>query len=50
MKVFLPAIVGYVPNEIVKCLHSFLEACYITQHQDINMKALDHLDNVLEEF
>ena len=50
MKVFLPAIVGYVPNEIVKCLRSFLEACYITQRQDIDVKALDHLDNVLEEF
>ena len=50
MKVYLPAIVGYVPDEIVKCLHTFLEACYITRRQDIDTKALDHLEDVLEQF
>jgi hypothetical protein len=50
MKVFLPVIIGYVPKDMVKCLGSFLEACYITWHQDIDMKALDCLDNVLDQF
>ena len=50
MKVYLPAIVGYVPDDIVKCLRTFLEACYITRRQDIDVKALDRLDDVLEQF
>ena len=50
MKVYLPAIVGYVPDDIVKCLRTFLEACYITRRQDIDINALDHLDDVLEQF
>jgi hypothetical protein len=50
MKVFLSAIVGYVPEDMVKCLVSFLEACYITQCQDIDTKALDRLDKVLDQF
>ena len=44
MKVYLAAIVGYVPNDVVTCLGTFLEACYITRRQDIDMKALDALD------
>jgi hypothetical protein len=50
MKVFLPAIIGYIPEDMVKCLGSFLEACYITQHQDIDTNALDCLDKVLDQF
>ena len=50
MKVYLPAIVGYVPDDIVKCLRTFLEVCYITRRQDIDVKALDRLDDVLEQF
>ena len=50
MKVYLPAIVGYVPDDIIKCLCTFLVACYITQCQDIDINALDHLDDVLEQF
>ena len=50
MKVYLPAIIGYVPDDIVKCLRMFLEACYITRRQDIDINALDHLDDVLEQF
>ena len=50
MKVYLPAIVGYVPDDIVKCLRTFLEACYITRRQDIDINTLDHLDDVLEQF
>lgn len=50
MKVYVPAIVGYVPDDIVKCLRTFMEACYIIRRQDIDTKALDHLDDVLEHF
>jgi hypothetical protein len=50
MKVYLAAIVGYVPNDVVTCLGTFLEACYITRRQDIDMKALDTLDEALDKF
>jgi hypothetical protein len=50
MKVYLPAIVGYVPDSIVMCLAAFLEACYICRRQDIDSKALDALDCTLGKF
>jgi hypothetical protein len=50
MKVYLPAIVGYVPDSIVMCLAAFLEACYICRRQDIDSKALDALDRTLGKF
>ncbi|KAG1851631.1 hypothetical protein DFJ58DRAFT_716682 [Suillus subalutaceus] len=31
MKVYLPAIEGLVPQDIVQCFHAFLEFCYIYQ-------------------
>jgi hypothetical protein len=50
MKVYLAAIVGYVPNDIVICLGTFLEACYISRRQDIDTKALDSLEQALDKF
>lgn len=50
MKVYVPAIVGYVPDHIVACLTAFLEACYITRRQQINIDALDALDRALVRF
>ena len=50
MKVYIPAIVRIVPNDIVKCLATFLEACYISQHQNIKTEALDALEHQLEIF
>ncbi|KAF7969587.1 hypothetical protein HWV62_26901 [Athelia sp. TMB] len=50
MKVFLPAIVGHVPEEMVLALRAFLEFCYIAQHDVIDTKDLDALGNALERF
>jgi hypothetical protein len=50
MKVYIPAIVRIVPDDIVKCLVAFLEACYISQCQDIDTDALDSLEHQLEIF
>jgi hypothetical protein len=50
MKVYIPAIVGYVPEEIVKCLSAFLDASYIARRQDIDRDALDALDAALDKF
>ena len=47
---YVPAIVGYVPDEIVGCLVAFLDACYIARRQDISYEALDALDTALHNF
>lgn len=47
---YVPAIVGHVPDEIVMCLVAFLDACYIARRQDIDSEALDALDNALYKF
>ena len=47
---YLPAIVGYVPEEMVRCLSVFLDACYIARHQDIDTAALNKFEAALVEF
>ena len=47
---YVPAIVGYVPDDIVMCLAAFLDACYIARRQDIDSKALDAFDVALHNF
>jgi len=42
--------VGYVPNEIIKCLAAFLDACYIVRRQVIDQDTLKTLDSKLREF
>jgi hypothetical protein len=50
MKVYVPAIIGYVPDDMVSCLSAFLDACYITRRQEIDVSALDALDHALDRF
>ena len=50
MQVYLPAIVGYVPDNIVTCIAAFLDACYIARRQEIDRQALDALDTALHKF
>lgn len=50
MKVYLPAIVGYVPDDVVMCLATFLDACYISRRQDIDSQALDTLEVALDKY
>ena len=47
---YVPAIVGYVPDDIVRCLAAFLDACYIARRQDIDSEALDAFDVALHNF
>ncbi|EGO23326.1 hypothetical protein SERLADRAFT_440055 [Serpula lacrymans var. lacrymans S7.9] len=51
MKVYLPALVGHVPDGIVLTFHAFLDFCYLVQHeiQDDNTIAeiKDALDDIL---
>ncbi|TFK19711.1 hypothetical protein FA15DRAFT_659672 [Coprinopsis marcescibilis] len=41
MKVYLAAIVGFVPDDMVKCIAAFLNACYIFRRNVITWAALE---------
>ncbi|KAH7918155.1 hypothetical protein BV22DRAFT_1108435 [Leucogyrophana mollusca] len=50
MKVYLPAIEGYVPPDMVRALRAFLEFCYIARHDIITDDTLKDLENALQRF
>ncbi|KAM6499160.1 hypothetical protein JOM56_004668 [Amanita muscaria] len=50
MKVYLSAIEGYVPNQMLRAIGAFLEFCYIARHDAITEKTLEDLEDVLARF
>ncbi|KAG2153475.1 uncharacterized protein EDB93DRAFT_1248740 [Suillus bovinus] len=50
MKVYLPAIEGYVPVEIVRTFHAFLKFCYLVRRNIITEKTLTEIDDALARF
>ncbi|KZP25932.1 hypothetical protein FIBSPDRAFT_732975 [Athelia psychrophila] len=50
MKVFLPAIAGHVPREMMLAFRAFLEFCYIVRRDVIDSRDLVALDDALERF
>ncbi|KAF7966643.1 hypothetical protein HWV62_37567 [Athelia sp. TMB] len=50
MKVYLPAIQGYVPDGMVRTIHAFLEFCYITRKNIIDTNNINHLNAALDRF
>lgn len=50
MKVYLPAIAGHVPTEMVQCISTFLDVCYIIRHADITVDTLKEFDTALAKF
>ncbi|KAF8804851.1 hypothetical protein BYT27DRAFT_7225140 [Phlegmacium glaucopus] len=50
MKIYLPAIHGLVPPEVVKSLSAFLNFCYIARCADFDNTALHSLDTALCQF
>lgn len=50
MKVYLPAIEGHVPQDIVQCFHAFLEFCYIVRQDIITEDTLKKLSDALQCF
>ncbi|KAH9978484.1 hypothetical protein BJV77DRAFT_1062733 [Russula vinacea] len=50
MKVYLAAIVGYVPSEMVKTLSAFLDFCYIARRNALTVGALGELKTALARF
>ncbi|KAM6503138.1 hypothetical protein JOM56_000081 [Amanita muscaria] len=50
MKVYLAAIVGYVPTQMVKALSTFMEICYIVRRSVIDEHDLDKFNELLAKF
>ena len=49
-QVYLPAIEGYVPDEMVKALQAFLDFCYIVQRDIHDTQSLEALEDTLDRF
>lgn len=50
MKVYLPAIEGHVPQEVVQAFRAFLEFCYIVRRDVIDSNSIIELRDALERF
>ncbi|KAI6004781.1 hypothetical protein EDD15DRAFT_2384735 [Pisolithus albus] len=50
MKVYLPAIAGYVPNEMLQALSAFMDFCYIVRQSSLGEADLEALDKALQRF
>ncbi|KAH9013796.1 hypothetical protein EDB83DRAFT_2508700 [Lactarius deliciosus] len=50
MKVYLPAIQGHIPDEMVQAMCAFLEFCYIARRDIHDTRSLGALDDALKRF
>ncbi|KAJ6524384.1 hypothetical protein DFH09DRAFT_1286341 [Mycena vulgaris] len=50
MKVYLPAIKGLLPPEIVEALSAFLDFCYLVRRADFDEDTLTAIDNAVSTF
>lgn len=50
MKVYVAAIAGHVPSEMVKCVSAFLDFCYIARRNALTSKDLKDLEDALTCF
>ncbi|KAJ6527460.1 hypothetical protein B0H19DRAFT_969690 [Mycena capillaripes] len=50
MKVYLPAIKGLVPDEIVQAIAAFLDFCYLVRREDFDEDTLDAVDAAVRNF
>ncbi|KAF8807978.1 hypothetical protein BYT27DRAFT_7223733 [Phlegmacium glaucopus] len=50
MKVYISAIAGHVPSEMVQAISSFLDVCYLVRHADITETTLRQFNAALEKF
>ncbi|PBK80946.1 hypothetical protein ARMGADRAFT_1146782 [Armillaria gallica] len=50
MKVYLPAVAEYLPEEMMQCLASFLDFCYLVRHANFDEDTLDQVDAAVSRF
>ncbi|KAJ7470119.1 hypothetical protein B0H11DRAFT_1919941 [Mycena galericulata] len=48
--VYLAAVAGHVPSEMVKCIAAFLDFCYLVRRNALITDTLDAIDEVLNRF
>ena len=46
----MPAIEGFVPQDIIRCFNAYLDFCYIARASVLTTSALDRLDGALRRF
>ncbi|EMD31400.1 hypothetical protein CERSUDRAFT_60074, partial [Gelatoporia subvermispora B] len=50
MKVYIPAIAGHIPDDMVRCLTVFMDFCYIARRNIHTDESLEQLDDALKCF
>ncbi|KDQ49060.1 hypothetical protein JAAARDRAFT_143949 [Jaapia argillacea MUCL 33604] len=50
MKVYLPAIAGHVPPQMVRCIADFMEFCYLARRTIIDTDTLEQMRAALQRF
>ncbi|KAJ7127826.1 hypothetical protein C8R44DRAFT_830310 [Mycena epipterygia] len=50
MKVYLPAIKGLVPDEVVQSISAFLDFCYLVRRADFDQDTLEAIDTAVQKF
>ncbi|KAJ7635036.1 hypothetical protein FB45DRAFT_989651 [Roridomyces roridus] len=50
MKVYLAAVAGYLPSDMVKCLAAFMDTCYLVRRNSISADDLDIIRATLDRF
>ncbi|KAI0069218.1 hypothetical protein BV25DRAFT_1926438 [Artomyces pyxidatus] len=50
MKVFVPAIVGHVPDRMIKAIVAFLEFCYLARRSSHTPSSLEQMEQALARF
>ena len=49
-QVYLPAIEGHIPHEMVQTMQALLEFCYIARRNVFDTESLKQMDNALSRF
>ncbi|KAJ7204092.1 hypothetical protein GGX14DRAFT_369056 [Mycena pura] len=50
MKIYLAAVAGYLPSDMVKCLAAFMDFCYLVRRNSISSDDLDTIQESLDRF
>ncbi|KAH7903541.1 hypothetical protein BJ138DRAFT_1138714 [Hygrophoropsis aurantiaca] len=50
MKVYLPAITGHVPDQMVRAMSAFLDFCYLVRHDVIDEKTILAIEDALQHY
>ncbi len=47
---YLPAVADYLPDEMMQCLASFLDFCYLVRRADFNEDTLEQINVAVAKF